>query len=177
MKKQSRAGTGAIIAICLSLGIGSEAHTQTHSPVPNTAQKGTATATRASGTFEVKLLPQPPEDKAEGSTLARMSIDKQFHGDLEGTSKGQMLTAGTDVKGSAGYVAIERITGTLQGRAGSFVLQHSGTLTRGAPQQSITVVPDSGTGQLIGLTGKMTINIADGKHSYDFDYTLPEAPR
>ena len=131
----------------------------------------------ASGTFEVKLVPQPPEDKAEGSTLTRMTIDKQFHGDLEGTGKGQMLTAGTDVKGSAGYVAIERITGTLQGRAGSFVLQHSGTLTRGAAQQSVTVVPDSGTGQLVGLTGKMTGTIADGKHSYDLEYALPESPR
>ncbi len=133
-------------------------------------------ALRASGTFEVKLSPQPPEDKAEGATLGRMSIDKQFHGDLEGTSKGQMLTAMTDVKGSAGYVAIERITGTLHGHSGSFVLQHSGTLTKGAAQQSITVVPDSGTGQLAGLTGKMTITIADGKHSYDFEYTLPKAP-
>ena len=133
-------------------------------------------ATHASGMFEVKLLPQPPEDKAEGSTLARMSIDKQFHGDLEATSKGQMLTAGTDVKGSAGYVAIERVTGMLQGRTGSLVFQHSGTLTRGALQQSITVVPDSGTGQLAGLAGKMTINIIDGKHSFGFDYTLLEAP-
>jgi hypothetical protein len=103
-----------------------------------------------------------------------MSIDKQFHGDLDATSKGQMLTAGTDVKGSAGYVAIERITGTLEGRSGSFVFQHSGTLTRGAPQQSITVVPDSGTGQLVGLAGQMTINIAEGKHSYEFEYTLPQ---
>jgi hypothetical protein len=104
-----------------------------------------------------------------------MSIDKQFHGDLEGNSKGQMLTAGTDVKGSAGYVAIERITGSVKGRSGSFVLQHSGTLTRGAAQQSIIVVPDSGTGQLVGITGKMTINIAAGKHSYDFEYSLPDA--
>jgi hypothetical protein len=105
-----------------------------------------------------------------------MSIDKQFHGDLEAVSKGQMLTAMTDVKGSAGYVAMERVTGTLHGRSGSFVLQHSSTLTRGAPQQSITVVPDSGTGQLVGLAGKMAINIVDGKHSYDFEYTLPAAP-
>jgi hypothetical protein len=176
MKIQSHAGAVLLVALSLGLGLGSLAHTQTHSPLPNTTQKGTAMPSHATGTFEVKLLPQPPEDKAEGSTLARMSIDKQFHGDLEGVSKGQMLTAGTDVKGSAGYVAIERITGTLQGRSGSFVLQHSGTLTRGAPQQSITVVPDSGTGQLASLTGKMTINIADGKHSYDFDYTLPEKP-
>jgi len=133
-------------------------------------------ATHASGTFEVKLVPQPPDDKAEGSNLGRMSIDKQFHGDLEGTAKGQMLTAGTDVKGSAGYVAIERVTGTLHGRSGSFVLQHSGSLTRGAAQQSITVVPDSGSGQLVGLAGKMTVTIVDGKHSYDFEYTLPAAP-
>jgi hypothetical protein len=87
-----------------------------------------------------------------------------------------MLTAGTDVKGSAGYVAIERVAGTLHGRSGSFILQHSGTMTRGALQLTITVVPDSGTAQLAGLTGKMAIKIADGKHSYDFEYTLPEAP-
>lgn len=175
MKKRSRAGVVVITAICLSLDFGSSAYTRTHLSVPNPVQKGTSMAMYASGTFEVKLVPQPPEDKAEGSTLARMSIDKQFHGDLEATSKGQMLTAGTDVKGSAGYVAIERVTGMLQGRTGSFVLQQSGTLTRGAPQQSITVGPDSGTGQLAGLTGKMTINIVDGKHSYGFDYTLPES--
>jgi hypothetical protein len=134
-------------------------------------------AKHASGTFEVKLVPQPPEDKAEGATLARMSIDKQFHGDLEATSKGEMLSAVTDIKGSAGYVAIERVTGTFQSRTGSFVLQHTGTMTRGAPQLSVTVVPDSGAGQLVGLTGKMAINIATGKHSYEFDYTLPEGPR
>jgi hypothetical protein len=102
-----------------------------------------------------------------------MSIEKQIHGDLEATSKGTMLTAGTDVKGSAGYVAIERITGTLQGRTGTFVLQHTGTMNRGVPQLSITVVPDSGTAQLLGLTGTMNITIADGKHSFAFDYTLP----
>jgi hypothetical protein len=130
-------------------------------------------SSHATGTFEVKLTPQPPDDKVEGSTLARYSLDKQFHGDLEGTSKGQMLSAGTDTKGSAGYVAIERVTGTLQGHTGSFVLQHTGTMNRGVPQLSITVVPDSGTAQLLGLTGTMTITIADGKHSFAFDYTLP----
>ena len=129
--------------------------------------------TRASGTFEVKLDPQ--EDKAGDPTLGRMSLDKQFHGDLEATSKGQMLTAGTAVQGSAGYVAIERVSGTLKGRSGTFALQHSGTMTRGTPQLTITVVPDSGTGQLAGLAGRMTINIADGKHSYEFEYTLAEA--
>jgi hypothetical protein len=110
------------------------------------------------------------DDTAEGG-LGRMSIDKQFHGDLEGTSKGQMLTAATSVKDSAGYVAIERVTGTLGGRKGSFALQHSGTMARGAPQLTITVVPDSGTGELVGLAGKMTIRIADGKHFYDFEYS------
>ena len=130
----------------------------------------------ATGTFDVKATPEPPEDKAEGSTLGRFSLAKQIHGDLEGTSTGQMLTAGTDVKGSAGYVAIERVTGTLNGRKGSFVLQHSGTMNRRAFQLSITVVPDSGTGELAGLAGKMAIIIADGKHSYDFEYALPDTP-
>jgi hypothetical protein len=132
--------------------------------------------TRASGTFEVKLNPQSTDDNAEGATLGRMSIDKQFHGDLDATSKGEMLTAGTSVKGSAGYVAIERVTGTLHGRSGTFVLQHSGTMTRGAPQLTVTVVPDSGTSQLVGLAGRMMIKIADGKHSYDFEYTLAGIP-
>lgn len=129
---------------------------------------------RASGTFEVKLAPQADE-KAD-PTLGRLSIDKQFQGDLEGTSKGQMLTAMTEVKGSAGYVAIERVIGKLQGRAGSFALQHSGTMTRGVPGLTITVVPDSGTDQLAGLAGKMTIRIEDGKHFYELEYTIAEAP-
>src|ERR1700682_2578115 len=117
----------------------------------------------AKGTFEVKLTPQAP---------GRMSIDKQFHGDLEATSKGEMLTAGTSVKGSAGYVALAQVSGALHGRTGAFVLQHSGAMTRGVPQLTVTVVPDSGTGELEGLAGKMTIDIADGKHSYEFEYTL-----
>src|ERR1022692_2429957 len=127
----------------------------------------------ASGTFEVKITPQPADSGAPA--VGRMSIDKQFHGDLEATSKGQMLSTVTEVKGSAGYVAIERVTGTLQGRAGSFSLQHTGTMNRGVPELSVTVIPDSGTGQLVGLTGKMNIIITDGKHSYEFNYTLPDA--
>jgi len=128
-----------------------------------------------SGAFEVKLNPQKPDNKeAESANLGRMSIDKQFRGDLEATSKGEMLTALTDVKDSAGYVAIERVSGTLHRRSGTFLLQHSGTMTRGTQQQTVTVVPDSGTGQLLGLAGKMTIKIAEGKHFYEFDYTLPE---
>ena len=129
--------------------------------------------TRASGTFEVKLNPLPIHDSAEGANLARMSIDKRFLGDLDATSKGEMLSAGTSVKGSAGYVAIERVTGTLQGKRGSFVLQHTGSMNRGTPSLSITVVPDSGTGELAELTGKMAITIVNGSHSYDFEYRLP----
>lgn len=128
---------------------------------------------RASGTFDVALTPQAQDDKSQKPALSRMLIDKQLHGDLEAVSKGQMLAAGTAVKGSAGYVAIELITGTLHGRKGTFVLQHTGTMTRGAPELSVTVVPDSGTDQLAGLAGKMTITIVNGKHLYDFDYTLP----
>lgn len=131
--------------------------------------------THAHGTFDVKLAPLAPPDQGQASTFARMSIDKQFQGDLEATSKGEMLSAGTEVKGSAGYVAIERVTGTLQGRAGSFVLQHTGTMTRGTPELSITVVPDSGSGELAGLAGKLTIDIVDGEHLYDFEYTLGDA--
>jgi hypothetical protein len=103
-----------------------------------------------------------------------MTIDKQFHGDLEAASKGQMLAVGTSVKGSAGYVAMEQVSGTLHGRSGTFALQHSGTMTRGAGQLTVTVVPDSGTEQLAGLSGRMTIEITDGKHLYTFDYTLAE---
>jgi hypothetical protein len=126
----------------------------------------------ASGTFEVKLTPQTEDDKSGSASVSRMSIDKQLHGDLEATSKGEMLAVGTAVKGSAGYVAMEQVSGTLHGRNGTFALQHTGTMTRGAPQLSVTVVPDSGTGQLVGLSGRMAIQIADGKHSYDFEYTL-----
>ncbi len=130
----------------------------------------------ASGPFEVKLMPQPAYNTDEGSTLGRMSIDKQFHGDLEATSKGEMLMAGSVVKGSAGYVAMERVAGTLTGRKGTFVLQHTATMNRGAPHLSITVVPDSGTGELTGLTGTMDIIIAEGKHTYKFEWKIEERP-
>ena len=123
----------------------------------------------AAGTFQVKLIPQVTDGDAR---LGRLTIDKQFQGDLEATSKGEMLTGGTVVKGSAGYVAIELVTGKLYGRSGSFILQHTGTMDRGKPALSVTVVPDSGTDELTGLTGKMAINIADGKHSYELQYTL-----
>ncbi len=129
---------------------------------------------RATGTFEVKVTPQQADGEDSEPTLGRMSLDKRFSGDLEATSKGQMLTAGTAVEGSAAYVAVERVNGKLGDRSGSFALQHSGTMNRGTPQLSIRVVPDSGTDQLEGIAGEMTINIVDGKHLYELDYTLPE---
>jgi hypothetical protein len=129
----------------------------------------------ARGSFEVKVGPQPADEKVGDPTVGRLSIDKQYHGDLDAFSKGQMLAVGTDVKGSAGYVAMERVDGSLQGRKGTFALQHSGTMTRGAAQLSVTVVPDSGSGQLVGLAGKMDIKIADGKHLYELEYSLPDA--
>jgi hypothetical protein len=128
--------------------------------------------TKASGTFEVKLSPQ---DQGADMPVGRMQIDKQFQGDLAGTSKGQMLMASSgSVKDSAGYVAIEKVTGTLNGRRGSFYLQHNGVMTRGVGELAITVISDSGTDELAGLRGKMNIIIAGGKHSYEFEYTLGE---
>jgi len=129
----------------------------------------------ATGPFEVKLAPQPPD--AENTTLGRMLIAKQFHGELEATSQGQMLSALTGTKGSAGYVAMELVHGTLGGHKGTFVLQHSGTMDRGQSQLTVTVVPGSGTGELRGLSGSMQIRIEPGgKHFYDFDYQIAERP-
>jgi hypothetical protein len=131
----------------------------------------------ACGSFAVNIIPQPPEDKTEGLTLGRILIEKKFQGDLEAVGKGQMLTGMTEVKGSGAYVAIERVTGTLHGRTGSFILHHLGIMERGAPRLNVTVVPDSGTRELAGIAGTMTIIIAAGKHSYEFAYTLPEETR
>ncbi len=131
---------------------------------------------RATGTFTVQMTPQPPDDFADGTSVARLTLDKVFEGDLTARSKGQMLSAMGHVKGSAGYVALEHVRGTLAGWEGSFVLQHSGTMNRGTPTLVLAVVPDSGTGALTTLAGEMRILIADGKHSYEFDYTLDTPP-
>jgi hypothetical protein len=130
----------------------------------------------ASGPFEVKLAPQTAEEKTNDPLIGRMLIDKHYHGELEAAGTGQMLTGGDYKTGSAGYVAMEKVSGTLQGRAGTFMLQHSGTLTAGAQQLSITIVPGTGTGQLTGIAGKMDVKIKEGgKHFYELDYTLPAA--
>jgi hypothetical protein len=130
----------------------------------------------ATGTFEVRLDPLDLNEVGEGETRGRISINKQFNGDLQATSIGEMLSAMTAVKGSAGYVAIERVVGTLQGRRGSFVLQHSGTMNRGEPSLSVTVVPDSGSEELTGLRGSLTITIREGIHCYGFDYEVEANP-
>jgi hypothetical protein len=131
------------------------------------------TIERATGTFEVKLVPL--DTHAPDAPLARLSIDKHIHGDLEATAVGQMLSIGTEVPGSAGYVAMERVTGSLRGKRGSFALQHSGTMDRGQPRLSVSIVPDSGTGELAGLSGTFSIRIEGGKHFYDLDYAFQAA--
>lgn len=137
-------------------------------------QNQPAITAHAQGTFEVKLT--PPEDKSADKSLGRMTIDKQWQGELAGTSAGQMLTGGDPKSGSAGYVAMEKFTGTLNGRQGTLIFQHSATMTHGQGDLSITVVPDSGTDQLVGISGKLTIKIENGKHFYDFAYSINKAP-
>jgi Protein of unknown function (DUF3224) len=137
------------------------------------AQKETQMPHHATGTFEVKITPLDPAFKSEDNSIGRFSLDKQFHGALEATSKGEMLSGMGTIKGSGGYVAIERVTGTLDGRTGTFILQHNGTMQNGAYHLNVIVIPDSGTAQLTGLQGSMEIIIKDGKHSYDLTYALP----
>lgn len=127
---------------------------------------------KATGTFEVKVLPLKADENVDTGGFGRLALDKQFSGDIAGTSKGQMLAARTAVEGSAGYVALEKVTGTMQGKKGTFVLQHNGTMSHGAQEMRITVVPDSGTDELVGLAGTFTIIIVGEKHSYEFDYSI-----
>ena len=161
MKTKSTAALLLLLPICiLSLRA-----TQKENPMPH----------HATGTFEVKLTPLDPAFKSEDNSIGRYSLDKQFHGALEATSKGEMLSGMGTVKGSGGYVAIERVTGTLDGRAGTFILQHNGTMQAGVFHLNVIVVPDSGTAQLTGLQGTMEIIIKDGKHSYDFSYSFADS--
>lgn len=167
MKTWMMAAAGAWIL----LGTGAPLRAQ--APAATPAQE-TAVTTRATGPFTVKMAPL--DTHANPPVLGRMSLDKVYHGDLEATAAGEMLAAMTPVEGSAGYVAIEKVTGTLAGRTGTFMLQHNGLMNRGAPSLVISVVPDSGTGELEGLSGTMMIVIESGAHRYEFDYTLPERP-
>ena len=130
-------------------------------------------ATTAKGSFEVKLAAQPVGPEEGGPAIGRVNLDKRYSGDLAATGRGQMISAMGTVEGSAGYIALEVVEGTLDGRTGTFVLQHFGLMDRGAPELRIVVVPDSGTGELTGLTGTMQIAIEQGRHSYELEYTLP----
>lgn len=142
-----------------------------------TVRKGAGMSSHANGSFEVRVTPLPKDERVPGLTVGRLALDKEFKGDLEGTSKGEMMTSESGVQGSGGYVAIEQVTGSLLGRRGSFALLHQATMRQGGDfRLSILVVPDSGTAELTGLTGTMTILVEDGRHSYQFDYTLPQAP-
>jgi hypothetical protein len=134
---------------------------------------GSIAVERVSGPFDVAMTPVGPGEREGNTQTARMLLDKQYFGDLAATGKGQMLTAVSDAKGSAAYVAIERVTGTLKGRKGSFVIQHAGTMRAGTQQLAISIVPDSGTDQLTGIAGTMAIRMVGSKHFYDLDYTLP----
>jgi len=167
---QVRGGAIAVL-LCLALGAGASALSNPRSPV--SGQKGAVMAKHASGSFDVKITPQKDEGVGDAS-IGRMGIDKVYHGDLEGTGVGQMLAGmASEVKDSGAYVAIERVRGTLHGRKGSFAVHHRGIMTRGAQDLLITMIPDSGTEELKGIAGTMTIEIKDGKHFYAIDYTLP----
>jgi hypothetical protein len=173
MKNRFGIRANVVVAMCVVIGI---FFCLRVSSLAFQKEKKPLMTTHASGTFDVKVTPQGADEKDPAAAVGKFSLDKQFHGDLSGTSKGVMLAMSTAVSGSAGYVAMEQITGKLNGRTGTFALQHTGTMTRGAPQLSVTVVPDSGTGELAGLSGKMDIKITDGNHFYEFDYTIAPAP-
>jgi uncharacterized protein DUF3224 len=164
---------GAVLCLFCAFGLAASAGNRSHA---STQIQKESIMNHASGTFEVKIVSQKPDNPQEESAkLGRMAIDKKFEGDLDAVSAGEMLSVMSEREGSAGYVAIERVSGTLQGRSGTFALQHFGSMTRGVPQLNVSVVPDSGTGQLAGLAGTMTIKIVDKKHFYDFAYTIADA--
>jgi hypothetical protein len=161
----------AVVLVLASLTSALPAHAQAPAAVSPATSKD-STMHHAKGTFDPKIEPAAADEKVKDAGIARLTIDKQYHGDLDAHSVGVMLATGS-AKGSGGYVAIERVTGTLDGRSGSFALQHSGTMDNGSPTLIVTVIPGSGTGGMQGISGKMQIIIADGKHSYDFEYSLP----
>ncbi len=167
-------------ALGVALALGGQAVLHDRAPMLTAAilmpPTETSMSMHARGTFEVQITPQPIDAFTDATTLGRMTIDKQFSGDLIGTGKGQMLTGMGTVKGSAAYSAIERVTGTMAGRQGSFVLQHTGVMAKGEQTLAITIVPDSGTEGFAGISGTLAIIIDGKKHSYDLEYSLPSVP-
>jgi hypothetical protein len=161
----------AYVCTCAILGTAIQTHPQ--APPARLLRKDPVMTRRAEGTFDVKTTPIAADDATNGTLIGRYSLVKQYHGDLDAASKGEMLSAGDPSSGNAGYVAIEQVTGTLAGHTGSFALQHIGTMEGGSYKLSVVVVPGSGTAQLTGIAGTLTIVIANGKHSYVFDYSLP----
>lgn len=163
-------------ALVVGFGIIAPTATAQNNPSMNPpSAPTTATDQVAKGSFTVQMKPQGEADAQAGVSLGRLSLDKVFEGDLTGTGQGQMLTAMTARPGSAGYVAIERVQGTLHGRQGTFVMQHSGTMTQGAQQLAIRIVPDSGTGALVGISGVFHLRLDGGQHRYELAYSLPAA--
>ena len=161
----------SLLCLCFLAGFAVEAPAQ--APAAKLLRKEPTMTRHAEGSFEVKNKLLEADEATTGTPIGRFGLDKQFRGDLDATSKGEMLSAGGPAKGTAGYVAIEHVTGTLNGHRGAFALQHFGTMEGGSFKLSVAVVPGSGSGELAGITGTMTIIIAAGKHSYTFDYTLP----
>jgi Protein of unknown function (DUF3224) len=174
----SRLAPKTVVALTVCLGLASTLGAQTAAPVPAIQpKKEIRVSALAKGSFEVTLTPLTEGNRKDAWAPGRMSIDKQFKGDLEATSQGEMAMTGTEVQGSAGYTAIEKISGKLHGRAGTFLLQHFAVMARGVPGEwIIMVIPDSGTGELKGLAGRLTITITGKQHAYALDYTLPERP-
>ena len=168
---------GIIISILLSGWFNMPTLVTAQVPHSQTTAKNGPVSMHAEGTFDVKNAPLAADEALSGTAVGRYGLDKQFHGDLEGTSKGEMLTSGSPATGTAGYVAMEQVTGSLHGRSGSFALQHFGTMEDNKFDLTVKVVPGSGTGDLTGISGTMRIIIANGKHSYKFDYVLPAAAR
>ena len=169
----SRAGAlvfSLALALCVTAASGQD------NAIENETVRETFKTMRAQGTFVVKLSPLETYNQASDAKVGRMSIDKTFSGDFVASSQGEMLTGGSPAEGSAGYVAVERVTGTLQGLSGSFLFQHSGTMTPASQEATISVIPGSGTGELKGIDGTLSIEIEDGQHFYDFQYTLPGSP-
>jgi hypothetical protein len=167
--------SAGIIHIFLSASLAIPAIAIAQSPASNPHKEDTAMTRHAEGSFDVKTSPIPSDDATAGTSIGRFALDKQYHGDLEAIGKGEMLGAGNPASGTAGYVAIEQVTGSLGGHTGSFALQHTGAMDQGKFDLAVKVVPGSGTGELAGIAGTMTIVNAGGKHSYKFEYTLPAA--
>lgn len=165
----------SLLALLLSACATATGREPTATDHPPQTKDSTAMTRHATGTFDVKLVPFPADADRGDSPIGRMSNDKQFHGDIDGSSRGQMLMLGTAVQGSAAYVSIEVVTGKVHGRSGSFALHHDGVMNRGVGQLAIGIVPDSGTDQLQGIAGTFAITIEKGVHHYDLDYSLPEA--